>query len=210
MPSIPLGPRGPQDSRVPTAWQPGHVAAVAAPAASRRRVDFGRAAKASALALFLMASAAVLPAGGGLAGTAYAQTTAAQAKSELTRQLDAIVTEDSRRWFSNRYIKGSMRNLEIRSVANNGQDFVMVGHYTYNGSLLQGADGWVAAKVAGGKVQCLEFHDAPGKCRPLNQPVWLNIFRGGSGNGGGMSHGEFDELMRHNNRMRGNCDGGMC
>lgn len=199
MPSMIPVSRGPRGDRAKAALQPDNGAAGAALASPRQRGVFGRAAKASALALFLMASAAVLPAGGGLAGAAHAQTTAAQAKAELTRQLDAIVTEDARRWLSNRYVRGSMRNVEIRNVANNGKDFVIVGDYTYNGSLR----GQVAAKVVGGRVSCLEFHDFPGMCRPPNRPTSVSIMGdffegalsggGGAGGGGGNGGGGYQQ-----------------
>lgn len=76
---------------------------------------------------------------------------------------DGLIAEDAASWMMNRYDRGSMQNMKIIETSNGGRTKVVYGEYTYNG----GASGWVKARFVNTKLQCLEFWDFSGQCRPL-------------------------------------------
>jgi hypothetical protein len=94
-----------------------------------------------------------------------------QADESLTGTMDKIVAVDAEGWVFNRYDVGSMTNVRVERLADGSAD--VHGDYTYNG----GAAGWVKVHVVGGKLDCLEFWDFPGQCRPLGRSPSQAIVR---------------------------------
>jgi hypothetical protein len=81
--------------------------------------------------------------------------------TELDRVMDRVVTRDSWGWMFNRYDRGSVRNT--RFEARVGRDRLVYSEYTYNG----GARGWVRLYIIAGVLNCVEYHDFQGTCRPV-------------------------------------------
>lgn len=81
--------------------------------------------------------------------------------SELDQLMDRVILTDSRGWMFNRYDRGSVRNTRV--AATNGRDAMVESSYTYNG----GVSGWVRAFIIGDRLACVEYHDFPGRCRPV-------------------------------------------
>jgi hypothetical protein len=82
----------------------------------------------------------------------------------LSAQLDEFVAVDSRSWVMNSYVIGSMRNATVQSEGTNGVRLVY-GEYLYNGN----SRGWVKVRMVGNQLQCVEFWDFAGQCRPLGR-----------------------------------------
>jgi len=110
----------------------------------------------------------------------------------LTKRLDGYVQTDSRGWAFNHYDSGSMTNVKIVDGSIKSGHYVMRGDYTYNG----GSRGWVFAKMAGPKLECIQFHDAILGCRGLRSAAQGQSMRnaafglmtgGGGSRGGGRS-----------------------
>jgi hypothetical protein len=106
--------------------------------------------------------------------------------------LDGFVTTDSRGWAFNRYDAGSMTNVKIIDGSAKSGNYVMQGYYTYNG----GSRGWVMAKMAAGKLDCIQFWDAVIGCRGIRTPEQGAAMRSaafdvlaGNGTGGSTSSG---------------------
>ncbi|HEY5723924.1 MAG TPA: hypothetical protein VIT45_16565 [Allosphingosinicella sp.] len=95
------------------------------------------------------------------AAAAYAALPSAGAA--LTRRLDGFVQTDSRGWAFNTYDSSSIANVKIIEGSAGTGNFVMQGYYTYNG----GSRGWVMAKMSGGRLECIQFHDSVIGCRGL-------------------------------------------
>ena len=76
---------------------------------------------------------------------------------------DSLIAEDAAGWVMNRYDRGSMRNMRVVDTANGGRTKTVYGEYSYNG----GRNGWVKARFVGTRLECLEFWDFAGQCRPL-------------------------------------------
>lgn len=68
--------------------------------------------------------------------------------------LDRALRDHAANWLSNRLDAGSLRN--VRTVSSRGRPRIR-GDYTFN----RGAQGWVEAEVAGGRITCLQFWDTP-------------------------------------------------
>ncbi len=81
--------------------------------------------------------------------------------SELDQLMDRVILTDSRGWMFNRYDRGSVRNTRV--AATNGRDAIVQSDYSYNG----GMSGWVRAFIIGDRLACVEYHDFPGRCRPV-------------------------------------------
>lgn len=96
---------------------------------------------------------------------------ASQAQANL---LERAVRQDSSAWILNRYDVGSMSNVRVSS--NTGGVTTLRGEYTYNG----GSRGWVEARLASGRVECLGYWDTGG-CTAVRTPA-----RSGGASGGGV------------------------
>lgn len=84
----------------------------------------------------------------------------------LTRRLDGYVQTDARGWAYHRYDAGSLTNVKIIDGSVRSGNFVMQGYYTFNG----GSRGWVMGKMAGGKLECIQFWNSVIGCRGLRTP----------------------------------------
>lgn len=85
--------------------------------------------------------------------------------AQVLAYMDEVVTRDSQGWIFNRYKQGSMRNLYIHEVSQDGRSFHARADYTFNGS----ATGWVDFEFVNGRLVCIGFWDS--ECRPVG---WNN------------------------------------
>jgi hypothetical protein len=117
-------------------------------------------------------------------------TTAALGIS-LDTLLDRLVHADSASWMSNKYVVGSMHNARYVTTNKAHTSYVAYGEYGFHG--FGGGNGWVKVKVTNGNLDCLEFWDQAGQCRPLYRSLSQQMLvagmvgmmsGGGSGNGG--------------------------
>lgn len=76
-----------------------------------------------------------------------------------TRLLTNAIVQDSRSWLMNRYDVGSLTNVRASTI---GGVTMLRGDYSYNG----GTRGWLEARVAGGRIECIHYHDTGG-CAPV-------------------------------------------
>jgi len=85
-----------------------------------------------------------------------------------TKLLDTLVQMDAAHWAMNRYVHGSMRNVEIKKSDMDGPtgDAILQGTYTYN----QTQTGWTKIKFNLNRTPCIEFHDFAGTCREIRLP----------------------------------------
>jgi hypothetical protein len=95
----------------------------------------------------------------------------------LDELLDRVVYADSQSWGLNRYVRGSMHNARYLIVNKAKTTYTAYGEYqfaTFGG----GAPGWVKVKVRNGQLECLEFHDQAGSCRPLFHSLSQQVIAG--------------------------------
>ncbi|MDH7973485.1 hypothetical protein QH494_14940 [Sphingomonas sp. AR_OL41] len=115
-------------------------------------------------------------------------TTAALGIS-LDTLLDRVVHADSSSWMSNRYIAGSMHNARYISTNKAHTSYLAYGEYSFQG--FGGGSGWVKVRVTGGNLDCLEFWDQAGTCRPLYRSLSQQMLVAGAvgmmSDGGGAS-----------------------
>jgi hypothetical protein len=97
------------------------------------------------------------------AGAPLVITTAALGIA-LDELLDRVVYADSQSWGFNKYIRGSMRNGRYITTNKSKTTYTAYGEYDFTGL---GGSGWVKVKVRDGQIECLEYHDQAGNCRPL-------------------------------------------
>lgn len=84
----------------------------------------------------------------------------------LNELMDRVVYADSQSWMANRYARGSMHNAHYEQTNRSHTTYTARGEYTFAG-FMGGGIGWVRIRVNNGHLQCLEFHDQAGSCRPL-------------------------------------------
>lgn len=91
-----------------------------------------------------------------------------EGKPGMDQIMDVLLRADSKSWSGNSYDAGSAHSTGMIRGAPGSYAQTFHGLYTYNG----GTKGWVNLTVYRDKnaVPCLEFHDAPGKCRPIHVP----------------------------------------
>lgn len=116
-------------------------------------------------------------------------TTAALGIS-LDTLLDRVVHADSSSWMSNRYVVGSMHNARYITTNKAHTSYLAYGEYSFQG--FGGGSGWVKVRVTGGNLDCLEFWDQAGTCRPLYRSLSQQMLVAGvvgmmSDGGGGFS-----------------------
>ena len=87
------------------------------------------------------------------------------APNELAQVLDDILATDARSWMINHYDRGSIFDAKVLSSAADGSPAQVYAGYTYNG----GNRGWIKARFAAGKLNCIELHDFAGSCRAVSQ-----------------------------------------
>lgn len=83
--------------------------------------------------------------------------------SELAATIDKVITADSGGWLFNRYDRGSVTNEQYLRSSDDGQDGVIYGEYSYN----SGSRGWIKIVMKNGYVDCMEYWDFAGRCRPF-------------------------------------------
>lgn len=81
----------------------------------------------------------------------------------LAATIDAVIRVDSNGWLMNRYDRGSVTNERILERSDDGRSLIAYGEYTYN----SGQPGWIRIRMRGGEVECMEYWDFAGRCRPL-------------------------------------------
>lgn len=129
-----------------------------------------------------MFAAAALGALSGLAALAPAASAqdkraaaaASDTQGRLAQALDAVIAMDSQGWMMNRYDRGSVVNAQLLDASSDGKSGVFYGEYTYNG----GRRGWVKVRMSGGEVQCVEYWDFQGRCRPIGRSTSYDVLRG--------------------------------
>lgn len=82
---------------------------------------------------------------------------------KVSAVMDQIVHTDSRGWMTNTYDRGSMNNVRMEARSDDGRLHLVRGEYTYNG----GYAAWVRVRFRDGQVQCMEYWDFSGACRPI-------------------------------------------
>ena len=97
--------------------------------------------------------------------------------SDVVDYFDQLIATDASGWMMNRYDRGRMRNMRVDSVSDDGETRTVYGDYTYNG----GQAGWVRAQFTGDNLDCLEYWDFAGQCRPLGQSPYRGIAAGFAG-----------------------------
>lgn len=90
----------------------------------------------------------------------------AQAAQDLTQIVENIVMVDARGWAFNKYLPGSMRKVEV--IPSGGGIATLYGEYKF-ASFQKVKSGWVKIRLRNGSVECIEFWDFSGDCRPLGQ-----------------------------------------
>jgi len=94
----------------------------------------------------------------------------------LNELLDRIVYADSRTWHFNRYARGSMREAQYETSNRNHTTFIARGNYSYSQGDGPLQAGWARVWIRNGDFACIEFHDDPAICRPLNVGLSQRFF----------------------------------
>lgn len=90
--------------------------------------------------------------------------------SNYTRLLDDLITENSRAWIMNRYMRGSVTDVKVTSRDQLGRPAKIFGRYQFNG--LNGRTrGSVTVQFTDGLPQCIFFFDYPTTCRSPSRRV---------------------------------------
>lgn len=97
-----------------------------------------------------------------LASTGSAGAAPAVELHGLAKIIDAVIQVDSRGWMFNRYDVGSVSSERFLEQSADGKNAVAYGEYTYNG----GSRGWIKIRLTNGEVECMEYFDFAGRCRP--------------------------------------------
>jgi hypothetical protein len=83
--------------------------------------------------------------------------------SELATIIDKVITADSSGWLFNQYDRGSVTNERFLEKSEDGQNGVVYAEYAFNG----GSQGWIKIVMKDSYVDCMEYWDAAGRCRPF-------------------------------------------
>lgn len=89
---------------------------------------------------------------------------------QLLALLEQYVSTDARSWSFNRYIAGSMHDIEV--TRRGGRIVRMQASYFYDG-FMSGMSGWVEMDIAWTENTgryCITYHDYPNTCRPIRRP----------------------------------------
>ncbi|OYY79627.1 MAG: hypothetical protein B7Y43_00705 [Sphingomonas sp. 28-62-20] len=132
-------------------------------------------------------------------------TTAALGIS-LDTLLDRIVEADSQSWMANRYQRGSMHGARYLTSNKAHTTYTAQGNYSFSG--FASGTGWVRVRVRDGALDCLEFWDQAGSCRPLYHSLSQQNFVAGavglmtSGGGSSSQPSRPDDYDLDRNRNR--------
>ncbi|WP_157081102.1 hypothetical protein [Novosphingobium naphthalenivorans] len=77
-------------------------------------------------------------------------------QTNMNAALDSIIRADSKHWWMNEYVLGSVRDSYIRWQSNDGRTVIIRANYTYNYS----SKGWVEAKLTDNRLVCIEYWDS--------------------------------------------------
>lgn len=94
-----------------------------------------------------------------------------QAGKPLADRLDAIVTVDAQRWMINRYQPGSISGVTRTATGGGKGNYIVSANFSY----ASGLPGSIKVKMVGDRIDCVEFGDFPGECRPLGVPSSYGI-----------------------------------
>jgi hypothetical protein len=98
--------------------------------------------------------------------------------SNYSRLLDDLITENSRAWMMNRYVRGSVRDVKVTSRDRSGRPAKIFGRYQFDG--LNGrAVGSVTVQFLDGLPECIYFFDNPTTCRSPSRRV-ITAYENGS------------------------------
>ena len=88
-------------------------------------------------------------------------------QNSLGRIADHFLRHDSCcfNWGFGTYSWDSARNVSLDSGSIISGNYSFTAHYTY----AHGGVGWVRIRMVNGYLDCMIFHDAPHRCRPINQ-----------------------------------------
>jgi hypothetical protein len=78
-------------------------------------------------------------------------------------EADRLISLDARGWVFNRYSMGSATRPTLVSGSYCTGTYSVRSDYIYNGN----QRGWVIIRITNNSVNCLEYHDMYGGCRPM-------------------------------------------
>ena len=116
-------------------------------------------------------------------GDTLADVTARKPKHDLSkpadhaRLIDDLIVENSKGWAFNRYIKGSVGNVSVRSRDAQGRPQRISANYRFS-QMGQAVGGSVELAFQKGLPKCLFFFDAPSTCR-VPSPRIANAYERG-------------------------------
>lgn len=87
----------------------------------------------------------------------------------IEKRFAAAVELDSYGWRDDRYVPGSLTDIERTRERDNR--FEISGAVALEG----GGTGWIRARVENDAILCIESWDAPGMCRPIRTPLPLEL-----------------------------------
>lgn len=116
-------------------------------------------------------------------GDTLAEVMAGKPKHDLSkpadhaRLIDDLITENSKGWAFNRYIRGSVGNVSVRSRDAQGRPQRISANYRFS-QMGQAVGGSVELAFQKGLPKCLFFFDAPSTCR-VPSPRIANAYERG-------------------------------
>jgi tetratricopeptide (TPR) repeat protein len=90
----------------------------------------------------------------------------AAALARLAERIDEIVTKDSGGWSYDKYMAGSLHNVEV--VSQDNLDIVVRGYFRYISSYDGSSNPWVMVKFHDFRVSCITYWNFADTCRPAN------------------------------------------
>ena len=97
--------------------------------------------------------------------------------ADHARLIDDLITENARGWMMNRYIRGSVSDVNIQNRDAQGRPNRISARYSFS-QLGQRTGGSVAVAFQDGVPKCLYFFDAPSTCR-VPSPRIANAYERG-------------------------------
>ncbi|MEM9000249.1 MAG: hypothetical protein AAGB24_08280 [Bacteroidota bacterium] len=88
----------------------------------------------------------------------------------LNKLVDDLVTDQAKTWAFNRYLRGSISGVTVRSKDGKGRPTVLKANYNYQGFGGRSA-GWVQISFANGLPKCMYFFDFPQNCKTPNSSI---------------------------------------
>jgi len=103
-------------------------------------------------------------------GPAKAAPGAPFRESDYAKLLEDLVSEQSRTWMMNRYIRGSVSDVRVTSRDQTGHPLEVVGQYAFDG--VNGrSTGTVTLRFSDRLPQCMYFPDFPNTCRTASPRI---------------------------------------